>query len=82
MNKEEIFAVIKQQIRIVLPSLPLEQVAIEQSLRELGANSIDRMEIVVLSMEKLGIVASPVEMGNIKNLQGLVDYFFARKNAG
>lgn len=82
MTREEIFEVIKQQIKAVLFSLPMEQVTIDKSLKDLGANSVDRMEIAVMSMEQLGITAPLVEMGNIKNLQGLVEYFHGKLNKG
>ncbi len=82
MTREDIFEVVKQQIQAVMFALPMEKVTIEKSLKDLGANSVDRMEIVVMSMEKLGIEAPLVELGNIKNLQELVEYLHGKKNNG
>ena len=80
LNKNEVFEVIKQKIVKVLPGISKEQVDIGKSLSELGANSIDRMEVVVLSMESIGIKFPLVELAEIKNLEGLVEFFYNKSN--
>ncbi len=80
LNKNEVFEVIKQNIVKVLPGISKEQVDIGKSLSELGANSIDRMEVVVLSMESIGIKFPLVELAEIKNLEGLVEFFYNKSN--
>jgi polyketide biosynthesis acyl carrier protein len=83
MTKEEIFLIVKANIEEVLPDLELDldSIRLEDSLKELGANSIDRMEITVLSMEALGLKVPLVEFGQVSNLQGLVDLLHAKKQA-
>ncbi len=81
MTKEAIFDVIKQNVLYVLPDIAVEDIRIEESLRDLGANSIDRMEIVVKTLEKLALKVPLVEFGFVQNLQGLVDLLHEKKSA-
>ncbi len=73
MEKENIFSVVKDAITDVLPDVDSEAVSIEQNLKSLGANSIDRTEIVMSSMEKLGIKLPLVSFGGVENIEEMVD---------
>lgn len=73
MSKEHVFEVVKNVIIEVLPDLDSDQVQIEKSLRELGANSIDRMEVVTMSMEELDLKIPLMSFAQVSNIQGLVD---------
>lgn len=73
MTQLDVFQTVKRVTLEVLPFLPPEGVSIEKNLKDLGANSIDRMEVVTRSMESLGIKVPLVEFGKVKNLEGLVD---------
>lgn len=78
MTKEAIFDIIAETALDILPELTKDKIQINVSLKELGANSIDRMDILVESMEKMKIKIPMVEFGNVKNIQGLVDLFYGR----
>lgn len=73
MSELDVFQVVKKVTSEVLPFLPPDNITIEKNLKELGANSIDRMEVVTRSMEELGIKVPLVEFGKVKNLEGLVN---------
>ncbi|QUJ69458.1 acyl carrier protein (plasmid) [Photobacterium sp. GJ3] len=75
MDKSAIFDVIINNIEEILPQIPREQIRLDGSLVELGANSIDRMEVVTFSMEDLGIKVPLQSLAKIDNLAGLVDLF-------
>ncbi|MBU6398867.1 MAG: acyl carrier protein [Verrucomicrobia bacterium] len=81
MDKQEILAVIKRHIEEVIPGIDLGRITLETSLRDLGANSIDRADILIMTMERLRLKFPLTELAGAKNLQGLVDCF-ARKLAG
>jgi polyketide biosynthesis acyl carrier protein len=50
----------------------------EQSLKDdLGANSIDRMDIIVQSMNDLKVKIPMIEFGRLKNIEGIVEVLFA-----
>ena len=80
MTQEEIFNIIREIIIELLPEVEIDKISIEKSLSALGANSIDRSEIVMESMMQLGVKASLVELGHIKNIQGLVDFYYQKLN--
>ncbi len=80
MQNEKIFSTVKSVAMEVLPFLSADDVTPEKSLKDLGANSIDRMDVVTQSMEALGIVVPMVEFGKVNNLRGLVDVLVKHSN--
>ena len=73
MTQQDVFHTVKKMTLEVLPFIPADDITIGKSLVDLGANSIDRMEVVTRSMEELGIKVPMIEFGKVKDLQGLVD---------
>jgi polyketide biosynthesis acyl carrier protein len=80
MTKQDVFQAVKKNIYEVLPYLVGKEIAIENSLKDLGANSIDRMEIVTLSMENLDVKIPPNEFGEVKDIEGLVNLLHEKVN--
>lgn len=78
MKKDEIFQVIKNNTMNILPNLSTEIITIEKRLKDLGANSIDRMEILVNSMEDLNIKIPLIELGMANNIKELVDVLYKK----
>jgi polyketide biosynthesis acyl carrier protein len=81
VGRDEIFNVIKRVVSEILPDVDSGAVTQDKSLKELGANSIDRVEIVTMVLENLNIKMSPVELGGISNIEGLVDALFKKVNS-
>lgn len=77
MTREQIFAIVKKNTLEVLPDVQPDDVRIEGQLKDLGANSIDRVEIVTMSMEDLDLQIPLVELGKVSNISGLVDILHA-----
>lgn len=73
MLKQEVFEAVKSAILEVLPDLKPELISIEKQLKDLGANSIDRMEVVTLSMETLGLKLPMMTFAKVHNIEGLVN---------
>lgn len=78
MTEAETFEVVKKVILEILPFLSANDVSVDRSLKDLGANSIDRMEVVTQSMEELGLKIPMVEFGKVQNIKGLVGLLHAR----
>ncbi len=72
MTESETFEIVKKVILEILPFLSPDDVSVGRSLKDLGANSIDRMEVATQSMEELGLKIPMVEFGKVKNIEGLV----------
>jgi polyketide biosynthesis acyl carrier protein len=77
MSKEEVFSVLKKVMAEIMPDIEPERVTLEESLRDLGANSVDRMDIVIGVMEELKLKVPLVEFGKVHNIRGLVDLLYS-----
>ena len=75
MTKDEVFITLKEVIKEVLP-LNDQEITIDKSLTDLGANSIDRAEIVINVMSKLNITVPAQTLATVKNIAGLVDALY------
>lgn len=73
MSKDEIFKVILENADEVLGDVEFDEVTMEQSLKDLGANSIDRVEIVTMVAEQLNVELLPQELGKVSNISSLVE---------
>ena len=82
MNKESIFNVIKQKIEYVCSDLDVSGLSSNDSLKELGADSMDRAEIIQLSMHELQLKIPMIEFGRARNIGELTDIFLLHKITG
>jgi len=82
MTRDEIFQLIRNNVIEVLgDKITPEDITIEKRLVDLGANSIDRGEIVVMTMEDVGVKVPLVELGKAKNIQDLIEILYESKNS-
>lgn len=77
MTKQEIFELIKRNLMEVLPGLDADRIDPSQSMKDLGANSVDRMDVVIQTKEQLGLKFPLHQLGGVENLQGLTDFLHA-----
>lgn len=77
MTWDEVLVVVLGQLAKVVPDVRPDQVRPEQSMSDLGAGSIDRMDVVVASQDELGIQVPASEFADIANIRGLVDVLHA-----
>jgi polyketide biosynthesis acyl carrier protein len=73
-QKETIAQVLRETISSILPSLPAEAIAGNRSLKDHGADSVDRVEIILSIMNRLGIVEPMSSFSNISTIDDMVDY--------
>jgi acyl transferase domain-containing protein/thioesterase domain-containing protein len=60
-------------VREILPDAPPELVVPERSMAELGATSIDRVEVATLAMESLGLKVPNRELASVNSIGDLID---------
>lgn len=77
---ERIFEVVKANVVKVLTGIDPATVTLERSLTELGANSVDRVEVVLYSAEDLDLDVPRAELHGARNLADLVAVL--RRHAG
>ncbi len=78
MNNDEIFKLITNHTCEVIPELEEHTFQRTDQLKELGANSIDRAEIVMMVMESLNLQIPRVELFGVKNIGELADVFYEK----
>lgn len=81
MDKETIWAELRKSIGEVLPSLDGREVKPHERLVDLGANSVDRVEIVTLALEGLNLAVPLHELARADNIGGLVDLLHQKASA-
>ena len=78
MTVEDIFNVIKTHACEVLPVLKEHGFQMTDSLKDLGANSIDRSEIVMMTMETLSLHIPLIEIASAENMGELASLLHAK----
>jgi polyketide biosynthesis acyl carrier protein len=81
MTNSEVLDLIAQRTREVLPGLDSHQFIASDRLVDLGANSVDRAEIVMLVQESLGLSVPRVEMFGPTNVGELAHLFLQKLDA-
>jgi polyketide biosynthesis acyl carrier protein len=78
MNKEDIFKLIIQHCCNIIPALIDHNFQRSDRLKDLGANSLDRAEIIDTIMETLSLKISRVEVFGAKNIGELADILYEK----
>ena len=73
MTSDAIFEIITRHTCEVLPELENHSFKRDDELTELGANSLDRAEIVMMTLESLALNIPKVELHGIENIGQLAD---------
>jgi polyketide biosynthesis acyl carrier protein len=82
MTEAEVFEIVKAKIIEVLGDhVPSAKIRHDVSLSDLGANSLDRMEVVSLSMQALALRFPVRELGKVSNIGELVVALHERSSA-
>jgi polyketide biosynthesis acyl carrier protein len=78
MTTDAVFAALLAQIRDVVPDLAGQDISRSHSMAELGVNSIERSEVLLLTLDALGLKVSPVAFHGARNLGELTDLLHAK----
>ena len=81
MDKNKIFLIIVEQIYIVCPNLVGTPIDPNDQMSELGIDSVDRQEIIILVLEVIGLELPMVQLHGPKNLGELADLLFIKCGA-
>ncbi|WLQ38954.1 acyl carrier protein [Streptomyces laculatispora] len=73
MPEPRVFDLIVDHIREVIPELEDHRFEPSDSLRDLGANSIDRAEVIIMTLDSLSVRIPLVELADAKNIGELAD---------
>ena len=75
LKSEKVWNALNTSIIEVLPECASQNIHLEDTLQELGANSIDRVEIITLTLARLKLKVPLVDFALAKNISGLIQIF-------
>ena len=78
MTQQDIFDVIVRHTRDVLPNLADHTFQSGDSLKALGANSVDRADIIMMTLETLALNVPLVEMARADISGNLAEIMYAK----
>ncbi len=73
MKREDVQAVVVKHLVDAVDGLKAEDIDPKRSMKDLGANSLDIVEVVSSSMRELKIKIPRSELAKLTDLEGLVD---------
>lgn len=80
MDRDSILAIIIRQIREVVPELEDQPISGVDAMADLGVNSVERSEIVMNTLEAIGLDLPMVQTHGPRNLGELADLLHAKCN--
>lgn len=75
MTRDEMFAVVKANIHEIVEAAKGVELKETDSMRDLGADSLEIVEVVSRSMKQLKIKVPRTELSGAHNLKELLDLF-------
>ncbi len=72
MNHDEVWNILKKALLEIFPEYADREIGFDETLKALGANSVDRAEILMVTMESLGLKVPMVEFSRATNIGELV----------
>ena len=78
MSTEHIFEIIVRHTREIIPALEGHAFQPTDSLRALGANSVDRADILMMTLETLELDIPLIEMARAENIGELAGIIHAK----
>lgn len=80
MTRDEVLECVKRNICEVIPEMVGEEIKEEDELLDLGANSVDRAEIINLVTEELTLCLPRTELFGTKRVGEIVNVFYNKCN--
>jgi polyketide biosynthesis acyl carrier protein len=73
MTDDPILEIVRRCVTTVVPEIAPDNVTGDRTLAELGCDSVDRAEVVVMAMAEAGVVAPVAEFGRDRPISSIVD---------
>lgn len=81
MDSDSIVDIIIRQIRDVVPELEDHPIGRADAMADLGVDSVERSEIIIATMEELGLDIPMVKLHGPRNIGELADLLHAKRAA-
>jgi len=81
MTREAILDVVKKHLVEVVGDIDADRIDPARSMKDMGANSLDIVEVVSCAMRELKVKVPRSELSKLTNIDGLVDMLHATAQA-
>lgn len=78
--KEQIVSIIRENLMEIMPELEGQNISNDETFVNLGANSIDRGELIMLTLEKLNLEVPRIEFVSANTINELATLVVKFKN--
>lgn len=78
-SRAEVQRILYEVIIDILPGLELDEIDPSQHLKDLGADSVDRVEIITMAIERLGLSKPASAFSTARDIGSLLDGLAAAK---
>ena len=82
MTRDEIVATLKATIADTLDNVDVASIDTSKTMKDLGANSLDIVEIVSRTMRQLKVKIPRSELNKLANIDALIDLIEQTANSG
>lgn len=79
--KEEMETIIRENLIEIMPELEGEDFKNDEKFSKLGANSLDRGELITLTLEKIELEVSRIEFVEATTIGELADLMVSKRQA-
>jgi polyketide biosynthesis acyl carrier protein len=77
-TRADVAGAVREAIGQILPTLPPGEVTGDRHLRDLGADSVDRVEIILGAQDRLGLAEPLSAFADLPDIDALVDLLWER----
>jgi polyketide biosynthesis acyl carrier protein len=78
VTRESVDRIVREVLGVVLPSVPPDAITGDKHLRDLGADSVDRVEIILMLLERLHLDEPMSSFGALPNIEALAAFLYQR----
>lgn len=75
--RDRVTAVLYDVLATILPGVPRAEITTDKHLKDLGADSVDRVEIIMALVDRLGVTEPMSRFSDLPDLRALVDVLVA-----
>jgi len=72
-SRTAIARAVVEAVTEILPAVPAAEVTGHRHLKELGADSVDRVEIILMLLDRLGVELPLSSFADLPNLDSVID---------
>jgi polyketide biosynthesis acyl carrier protein len=77
-SRGDLLDAVFESVREILPTVDPARLSPDVHLRDLGADSVDRVEIIMTVLDRLGVDEPLASFTDLTNIDGMVDLLYRR----